>query len=83
MRYILGVIGRLRPSRLREYARARRESRDLQFYDELRRTYSDLSFEEATRDFDQWWSRNHPRRARAVNFLRYLFQVWPGRPRPS
>ena len=46
MRYILEVLGRLRPSRFCAYARAGREDRDVQFEDEVRHTYWDLSLEE-------------------------------------
>lgn len=81
MRYILEVLGRLRPSRLCEYARCARESRVEALQEAVRRADPELSFAEVIREFDEGWSRRTSRRVRAENFLRWLFQVWPGMPR--
>lgn len=77
MRYTLEVLGRLRPSRLREYSRCELESRNEAWYEGVRHADPELSLAEATREFDEWWSRRHTRRVRARDFLCWLFQVWP------
>ena len=78
MKYTLEVLGRLRPSRLREYARASRKSKAEDWYEYVRHPDPDVPNWDA--GFDEWWSDMHPRRARVADFLHWLFQNWPGRP---
>ncbi len=84
-KYIVGVLGRLRPSRLREYVELGREEQGFFWYEHLvDGGEPDVPFEEAEREFYRWWASTHTRRDRVVSFLRYVLQTSsPRRGRPS
>ncbi len=77
IRYIVGVFGRLRLSRLREYVELGQEEEGEAYYERLVDCAPEGPIEEAEREFDRWWASTHRRRDRLFGFLRYLFQIRP------
>jgi hypothetical protein len=77
IRYIVAVFGRLRPSRLREYVKLSQEQYRETYYDHLVDCAPEGPWEDAEREFHQWWASTHTRSDRVVGFLRYLLAIRP------